>query len=94
MLNLEEKRKAMFKGELTHDEYYLEYAEALGRDKIEALIKSQELNENSKLSEWDMLQQPILSIAANAYSNKKISKRGMSLSEVVCIAKVTFRNMK
>lgn len=94
MLNLEEKRKAMFKGELTHDEYYLAYAEALGRNKIESLIKSQELNENSKLSDWDMLQQPILTLAAIAYRDKKISKKGMSLSEVVCIAKVTFRNMK
>lgn len=93
MLNLDKERKAYLGGELTHEEYYLKYANAIGREQIENTIKSRRLNENSPLSDWDMMSTPILGLAAAAFQKGAISKKGMTKSEIVCIAKVVYREM-
>lgn len=93
MLNLDKERKAYLDGELTHEEYYLKYANAIGREQIENTIKSRGLTEDSPLSDWDMMSTSILGLAATAFQSGAISKKGMSKAEIVCIAKVVYRNM-
>lgn len=93
MLNLVEERKAYLNGDQSHEEYYLKYANAIGREQIENTIKARGLNSDSPLSDWDMMSTPILGLAAAAFQKGKLSKKGMSQAEVVCIAKTVYRAM-
>lgn len=98
MFNYEEKRKANLAGELTHNDFYSQWAEAIGLEKLENLVKTRKLivdgPNKSPLADWDNLLFPISALNNAAYQAGKVSKKEVTLSQVVCLAKTVAKNMK
>lgn len=94
VFNFEERRKAMFAGELSHFDFYLEFGNAIGKEALLALIpagtefsKDEYLNDIA-LSYWDYGASKVPALIAQSRSRKQvIINRGTSLSERVCLLK-------
>ena len=95
VFNYDQKRKEYLKGTITHEEFYLEFADAIAFDDLQSLVpadacKSKDPNLNDvPLKVWDHRFAAVRMLLTRAINQGRIEKRvkGLSVAESCCILK-------
>ncbi|MGL9746440.1 hypothetical protein [Enterococcus sp. DIV0170] len=93
--NYEQKRKEYLVGEISHEEFYLEFADAINFDDLASLVpadacKSRDPHLNDvPLKLWDYRFAEVRFLLSRAINQGRIVKRsnGLSASESACLLK-------
>lgn len=99
VFNYDQKRRDYLKGALSHEEFYLDLADAIAFDDLEVLVpetacKSKDPNLNDvPLKLWDYRFPAVRMLLSRAINHGRVIKRinGLSASESVCILKAVAR---
>ncbi|HCU81689.1 MAG TPA: hypothetical protein DGQ36_01215 [Enterococcus sp.] len=99
VFNYDQKRREYLKGNLSHEEFYLELADAIEFDDLETLVpviacKSRDPHLNDiPLKLWDYRFPAVRMLLSRAINQGRIIKRsnGLSAAESVCILKSVAR---
>lgn len=99
VFNYDQKRREYLNGVLSHEEFYLELADAIAFDDLEVLVpesacKSKEPDLNDvPLKLWDYRFSAVRMLLSRTINQGRVIKRsnGLSASESVCILKAVAR---
>ncbi len=92
MLKLSELRADLLSQKISHNDYYLAWAEALGLTRMKEIVSQRELGQVNDLGTWDALVPTISRLNRSAYNANKVDKERITLAEGICLAKVVDRN--
>ncbi|MGM0112122.1 hypothetical protein [Enterococcus sp. DIV0187] len=101
VFNYDQKRKEYLTGNLSHEEFYLEYADAIAFDDLQSLVpeiacKSRDPHLNDvPLKVWDHRFAAVRMLLTRAINQGRVVKRvrGLSVAESCCILKAVAKEI-